>query len=67
MQEIGTPVQVAEGIYQVQLPLPFALRIVNCYLLDHGDGGWSVIDTGLNQPEAQAIWRSAFEMLGLTP
>ncbi len=29
-------VQVAEGIFQVQLPLPFPLRIVNCYVLRDG-------------------------------
>ena len=30
--------QVAKGIFQVQLPLPFPLRIVNCYVLRDGDG-----------------------------
>lgn len=59
-------IPVAEGIYQVQIPLPFALRIVNCYLLE-GDGGWTVVDTGLNRPEAEAIWRSAFDALGIMP
>ena len=36
--------QVAEDIFQVQLPLPFPLRIVNCYVLRDG-GGWTIIDT----------------------
>ena len=57
---------VAEGIYQVQIPLPFALRIVNCYLLE-GDGGWTVVDTGLHRPEAEAIWHAAFDALHIAP
>lgn len=59
-------IHVAEGIYQVQCPLPFALRIVNCYLLE-GDGGWTVVDTGLNRPEAEAIWRAALDALDIAP
>ena len=31
--------RIAEDIYQVRLPLPFALNHVNCYLL-RGDNGW---------------------------
>jgi glyoxylase-like metal-dependent hydrolase (beta-lactamase superfamily II) len=58
--------QVAEGIYQVQLPLPFALRIVNCYLLRGGDG-WTVIDCGLHTPEGEAAWLSAFAALHIQP
>ncbi len=58
--------RVAAGIYQVQIPLPFALRIVNCYLLEGGDG-WTVVDTGLNRPEAQAVWHEVFAALGITP
>jgi glyoxylase-like metal-dependent hydrolase (beta-lactamase superfamily II) len=57
-------VQVAEGIYQVQLPLPFALRIVNCYLL-RDDQGWTIVDSGLNYPPGQAAWQEAFETLGI--
>lgn len=59
-------IPVAEGIYQVQIPLPFALRIVNCYLLE-GDGGWTVVDTGLHRPDAEAIWRAAFAALRIAP
>jgi glyoxylase-like metal-dependent hydrolase (beta-lactamase superfamily II) len=59
-------VEVDEGIYQVQLPLPFPLRIVNCYALRDGDG-WAVIDTGINYPEAQAAWYAAFAEIGIDP
>ena len=30
--------EVAENIYQLRQPLPFALNHVNCYLLRDGDG-----------------------------
>jgi glyoxylase-like metal-dependent hydrolase (beta-lactamase superfamily II) len=59
-------VQVAEGIYQVQLPLPFPLRIVNCYALRDGDG-WSIVDTGIHYPPGEAAWRAAFDALAIEP
>ncbi len=67
MQLTESLLQVAEGIYQVQIPLPFALRIVNCYLLDNGDSSWTVVDTGLNIPDDQAVWKAAFEALDIAP
>jgi glyoxylase-like metal-dependent hydrolase (beta-lactamase superfamily II) len=59
-------VQVAEGIYQIQLPLPFPLRIVNCYLLRDGDG-WTVVDTGIHYPDGEAAWRAAFQRMQIDP
>jgi glyoxylase-like metal-dependent hydrolase (beta-lactamase superfamily II) len=61
-----TCTKITEGIYQVKLPLPFALRIVNCYLLQ-GDEGWTIVDTGLNTPQDQAVWQAVFDELGITP
>lgn len=58
--------QVAEGIYQIQLPLPFPLRIVNSYVLRDGDG-WTVIDAGINYPAGRAAWLAAFTELGMEP
>ncbi|MCB9454349.1 MAG: MBL fold metallo-hydrolase [Anaerolineaceae bacterium] len=57
---------VAEGIYQVRIPLPFALNIVNCYLLRDGDG-WTVLDTGLNTPPARDAWKAALTHLHIQP
>ncbi|MBZ0275321.1 MAG: MBL fold metallo-hydrolase [Anaerolineae bacterium] len=59
-------VQVADGIYQVRLPLPFALNIINTYLLRDG-AGWTVLDTGLNTAEGQAAWKAAFNHLNIHP
>jgi glyoxylase-like metal-dependent hydrolase (beta-lactamase superfamily II) len=58
--------QISEDIYQIQLPLPFALNSVNCYLL-RGDRGWTIIDTGLNIPPAQAAWQAVFSQLEIAP
>ena len=58
--------QVAEGIYLVQLPLPFPLRIVNCYVLRDGDG-WTIIDTGINYPAGRAAWQAALAELEIAP
>lgn len=57
--------KIAKDIYQVQLPLPFALRIVNVYLVQ-GEHGWTIFDTGLNLPEARERWIAAFDALGIS-
>lgn len=58
--------EVAPGIFQVRLPLPFALNHVNCYLLCD-DEGWTLLDTGLDQPNIRHAWEEAFEELGIEP
>lgn len=56
---------VADDIYQVRLPLPFALNHVNTYLL-RDDDGWTIVDSGLHTAECQAAWQAAFDALGIT-
>ncbi len=56
--------RIAADIVQVRLPLPFALNHVNCYLLA-GPEGWTLVDAGLNTPEARAAWDSALAELGI--
>jgi glyoxylase-like metal-dependent hydrolase (beta-lactamase superfamily II) len=57
---------VAERIIQVRLPLPFALNHVNCYLLDDGEG-WTLLDTGLHWPDAEAVWQQTLQALKIAP
>jgi glyoxylase-like metal-dependent hydrolase (beta-lactamase superfamily II) len=45
-------VQVADGIYRLELPMPFELRHVNVYLVRDG-GGFTLIDTGLQTDESR--------------
>jgi len=47
---------VADGIFWVRMPLPFALNHINLWLLRDGDG-WTVVDTGIARPEVQGHWR----------
>lgn len=54
--------QIAEDIYQVRLPLPFALNHVNIYLL-RGKNGWTIIDTGINWQAGRDVWQQAFDEL----
>ncbi len=56
--------EVAPKIIQVRIPLPFALNHVNCYLLDDGHG-WTMVDTGLHWPAAEAAWQQALHELGI--
>ncbi|HNP69578.1 MAG TPA: MBL fold metallo-hydrolase [Kouleothrix sp.] len=58
--------EVADGIFQIQLPLPFPLRIVNCYALRDG-AEWTIVDTGLHYPPGEAAWQVAFEAFGIRP
>lgn len=57
---------ITEDIVQVRLPLPFALNIVNVYLL-RGDAGWTIVDTGLNTAAARETWQAAFDTLKIGP
>lgn len=57
---------ITDDIVQVQIPLPYALNIVNCYLL-RGIDGWTMLDSGLNTPPAQSQWKSALNYLNITP
>lgn len=59
-------VPVTDDIFQVHLPLPFALNRVNCYLL-RGADGWTVVDAGLNTAEGRAAWDQAFAALDISP
>ena len=63
-QPIGEAAQVAEGIYQLKLPVPFPLRFVSAYLVEGGDG-WTVIDAGYDYPPAREAWEESARTVGL--
>jgi glyoxylase-like metal-dependent hydrolase (beta-lactamase superfamily II) len=55
-------VEVLEGIYRLELPMPFELKHVNVYLLRDG-AGFTLIDTGLQTDESrQALNQKLAEM-----
>jgi len=54
---LAEPVEVAEGILLVRLPLPFALDHINVYLIDD-EGGWTLVDCGLDTTASRAAWET---------
>lgn len=61
-----SPIAVADDIYQIRLPLPFALNHVNCYAL-RGPEGWTLVDGGLNTSAAREGWTAALAALAIAP
>lgn len=50
------------GIRRLTFPLPLGIRHVHCYLLP-GTDGWTLVDTGLGLPDAEARWRPLLAQL----
>ena len=56
----GVAREIAPGVHWVRMPLPFALKWINLWLLEDGDG-WTVVDTGVALEESRNHWRAIFE------
>lgn len=54
------------GIVQIPVPVPLALKNINVYLF-RGSDGWRVIDTGLDTQQARELWMQAFAQLKINP
>ncbi len=48
-------IEVATGLYQLKMPLPFRLNHINLYLIEDTDG-WVLVDTGLNTEKTRELW-----------
>ena len=55
----GETKEIAPGVLWVRMPLPFALRWINLWLVEDGDG-WTLVDTGVATDESRAHWRTIF-------
>jgi len=55
----GATMPVGSGIVWLRMPLPFTLGHINVWLLED-DGGWAIVDTGVNVDEARDIWEQTF-------
>lgn len=53
----GETREVADGIWWIRMPLPFALNHINLWMLDDGDG-WTLVDTGVKSDEIKACWKT---------
>jgi glyoxylase-like metal-dependent hydrolase (beta-lactamase superfamily II) len=60
----GPPLQLAPGLYQLTIPLPFRLNHVHVYLVE-ADDGFILIDTGVNTSEAFSSLKRKLDDLGL--
>jgi len=58
--------QVLPDVWRITVPLPFALRWANAYLLK-GAGEWCLIDAGLATPAAEAVMLQGLAAVGITP
>lgn len=52
-------ISVAPGVHWFRMPLPKPLSQVNIWAIEDGDG-WSLVDTGLHNPETAAAWHKLF-------
>ena len=57
---MGQPLAVANGVYWLRMPLPFALNHINLWLLED-DIGWTIVDTGINTPACKELWQQVFD------
>ncbi len=59
---MGSFLEVAPGVFWVRLAMPFRLDHINVWLLKDG-GGWTLVDTGLREPETLKRWLALFDEL----
>lgn len=63
-QPVGEAERVAEGVYQLKLPVPLPLVFVSVYMIQ-GDDGWTIVDAGYEYPETYETWESGARGIGL--
>lgn len=59
----GGLVEVAEGLFWTRMPLPSSLNHINLYLLKE-DGGYAIVDTGMDTSLVRETWDSLFDDMG---
>ncbi len=60
-------VEIEEGVWVFSLPLPFALRQVNVYLINDGAGHLTLVDAGLGLPRDEQELREGLASVGVAP
>ncbi len=58
----GTSLEVAPGVRWLSMPLPFQLDHINLWLLED-DGGTTIVDTGIANPQTRELWEKIFATL----
>ncbi len=59
------PERLATDVWRIPLPVPFALRMVNVYLVDGGPGNRVLFDAGLGLPTDEAALRAGLAEAGV--
>ena len=59
------PELIADDLWRIPLPLPFALRSVNVYLVGDGAGHWTLFDAGLGLARDEAALRAGLRIAGV--
>jgi glyoxylase-like metal-dependent hydrolase (beta-lactamase superfamily II) len=57
--KIGGGVEIAPGVVWMRMPLGGSLAFINVWGLKD-EGGWTLVDTGMQGPATTEAWRSAF-------
>lgn len=55
----GEVIEIAPGVLWARLPLPFALKWINVWLIEDGPG-WAIVDTGIGSEVSRENWRAIF-------
>lgn len=55
----GRLMEVANGVYWLRMPLPFALDHINLWLLKDADG-WTIVDCGYATDAVKDLWERIF-------
>lgn len=55
----GEPIEIAQGVYWLRMPLPFKLDHINLWMLEEEDG-WTLVDTGLATDATTDIWENLY-------
>ncbi len=59
------PELLDDGIWRIPVPLPFALRSANIYLLADGPEDWTLVDAGLGLPSDESALLAGLEFAGI--
>lgn len=55
---------MAEGVYQIKLPVPLPLQFVSVYLIENDDG-WTIVDAGYEYPDTYEAWEHGASGIGV--
>ncbi len=59
--DVGETIEVVPGLHWVRMPLPFSLKWINLWLIDDGERGWTIVDTGMPMDDTKSAWRKIFD------